>query len=59
MIKRVCDLCEKESPYVKLEYKYKAKREWYSVPFCESGWERIELCERCLEAIIKAKESAE
>ncbi len=59
IVKRVCDLCEKYPPYVKVAYKYKAKRKWTSIPYGTSGWDRIELCENCLEAIIKSKESSD
>lgn len=47
----VCDLCKKNYPDLKI--KYKAKRSW--VLWYESGWDRIELCNECLDKIIKAK----
>ena len=37
----------------KIKYKYKAKRKWRS--WYEEGWERIELCQECLDKIIEAK----
>jgi hypothetical protein len=49
----VCDLCKKNYPDAKLKYKYKAKRRWYS--WHESGWEKLELCQECLDKIAKAK----
>lgn len=52
---RVCDLCGEESPDAKIKYKYKAKRYWCS--WYESGWKKIELCNECLEKIIKAGET--
>lgn len=51
MIKRVCDLCEKNPPDAKIKYKYRAKRSWWA--FDTGGWYRIELCEECLEKLIK------
>lgn len=51
MTLHVCGLCKKNSPDVKIKYKYKAKRFWYS--WYEGGWERIELCQECLDKIIK------
>lgn len=53
MLIQVCDLCKRNSPDAKIKYKYKAKRFWVS--FYESGWERIELCQECLNKIIKAE----
>ena len=49
----VCDLCKKNSPDAKIKYKYKAKRFWCL--WYESGWEKIELCQECLDKIIKAE----
>ena len=56
MLKRVCDICEHNAPTFKMKYKAKqlSKVDWTS-----SRWEKIELCEWCLDKIIKAKESAE
>ena len=54
MKKRVCDLCEERSPDAKIKYRYKAKRRWFL--WYEEGWDRIELCQECLEKIINAKE---
>ena len=50
----VCDLCKKNPPDAKIKYKYKAKGYWCS--WYEDGWEKIELCQECLDKIIKAKE---
>lgn len=47
----VCDICKKNIPDVKI--KYKAKRQWTS--WYEYGWERIELCQECLDKIINGK----
>lgn len=49
----VCDLCQKRYPDAKIKYKYKAKHFWWL--WHEGGWERIELCQQCLEKIIKAE----
>lgn len=56
MLKRVCDICEHNAPTFKMKYKAKqlSKVDWTG-----SKWEKIELCEWCLDKIIKAKESAE
>ena len=53
MILRVCDICKKNNPNAKIKYKYKAKHFWQA--FYESGWERIELCQECLDKIINAE----
>jgi len=50
---RVCDLCKKNSPDAKIKYKYRANRFWVS--WYEFGWEKIELCQECLDKIIKAE----
>lgn len=52
MLKRVCDICEHNVPTFKMKYKAKqlSKVDWTSVK-----WEKIELCEWCLDKIIKAK----
>ena len=49
----VCDICKKNSPDAKIKYKYKAKRFWWL--WWEGGWERIELCQKCLDKIINAE----
>lgn len=51
---QVCDLCKKNLPNTVIKYKYKAKcfRYWYVY----DPWKKIELCEECLDKIIKAKE---
>ena len=53
MILRVCDLCKKNEPDAKIRYKYRAKHFWQLG--YEGGWEKIELCQRCLDKIVKAK----
>lgn len=50
----VCDLCKKNSPDAEITYKYKAKRFCYWYVY--DPWKKIELCEECLNKIIKAKE---
>lgn len=50
MTLQVCDLCKKNSPDAKIKYKYRAKRFWRLWEEC--GWERIELCQECLDKII-------
>lgn len=47
----LCDLCMKNSPDAKI--KYKAKRFWWS--WYKGGWKEIQLCQECLDKIIKAK----
>lgn len=44
-----CDICKKNYPDAKIKYKYKAKAwsSWY-----EEGWNRIELCQECLDKIV-------
>lgn len=37
---------------VKIKYKYRAKKAWYSLS--GSGWDEIELCQDCLDKIIEA-----
>lgn len=52
---RICDICKKElTRHGDLQIKYKAKRQWVS--WHESGWDSIDICERCLNRIISAKE---
>ena len=53
MILRVCDICKKNNPDAKIKYKYRAKHFWQA--FDECGWERIELCQECLDKIINAE----
>lgn len=48
----VCDICNRNQPYAKIKYKYRAKRAWQF--WDENGWEKIELCQRCLYKIIEA-----
>ena len=52
MIMHVCDICNRNQPYAKIKYKYRAKRAWQF--WDENGWEKIELCQRCLYKIIEA-----
>lgn len=49
----VCDLCKKNEPDAKIKYKYRAKHSWVS--WGEDGWDRIELCQECLDKIIAQK----
>lgn len=49
----VCDICQRNQPDAKIKYKYRGKKVWYSL--YEHGWEKIELCQDCLDKIIKAK----
>ena len=51
---RVCDLCEKRMPKLNLKYKYRAKKFWES--WYECGWYKIEVCQMCLDKIIKKAE---
>ena len=53
MILRVCDICKKNEPDAKIKYKYRAKHFWQLG--YEGGWEKIELCQKCLDKIIKAE----
>lgn len=47
----ICDLCMKNSPDAKI--KYQAKRFWWS--WYKGGWKEIQLCQECLDKIIKAE----
>lgn len=53
----VCDLCKKNYPDAKIKYKYKAtKRFWCWGDYGRySTWNRIELCQECLDKIIENK----
>lgn len=53
MTLHVCDLCKKNYPDAKIKYKYKAKRFWCL--WYETGWTKMELCQECLDKIIKAE----
>ena len=53
MIKRVCDICEHNPPTFKMNYKAEQLRR---VDLGVSKWKKIELCNECLNKIIKAKE---
>lgn len=48
----VCDICKSNKPDAKIKYKYRAKKAWYS--WYESGWNKIELYQDCLDKIIEA-----
>lgn len=50
---RICDLCKKNYPNAKIKYKYRAVQERFW--FCGVNWEKIELCQECLDKIIKAE----
>lgn len=50
----VCDLCKKREPDAKIKYKYKATKT-HKDPWYGTCWERIELCNECLEKIISAE----
>lgn len=52
----VCDICKRNQPDAKIKYKYRAKKAWSL--WCESGWDKIELCQDCLEKIIEAVKEA-
>lgn len=51
---RVCDICKKNPPSTKIKYKAKIEN---TIEWTRSVWEKIELCDECLEKIIKAKRS--
>ncbi len=53
----VCDICKDNFPDAKIKYKYRAKKVWYS--WYERGWDRIELCQDCLDKIIEADKENE
>ena len=48
----VCDICKRNQADAKIKYKYRAKKEWYSL--YDYGWDEIELCQDCLDKIIEA-----
>ena len=48
----VCDICKKNKPDAKIKYKYRANVKSFGV--CGMKWYRIELCQECLDKIIKA-----
>ena len=49
---QVCDICKRNRPDAKIKYKYRAKKAWRF--WYENGWEKIKLCQFCLEKIIEA-----
>ena len=53
--KHVCDICGKDLLNEgDIKFKWKARKHWYAYP-CDSGWERIELCADCIEAIKRVR----
>ena len=50
----MCDICKKNYPDIKIKYKYKAKA-WSSLGG-EGCWNRIELCQECLDKIVKVNQ---
>ena len=52
----LCDICKEKiiGDDGDIRLKYRAKRKWYL--WDESGWERIDICNKCLNKIILAKE---
>lgn len=58
MTKWVCDICMESKPNTIIEYKYRAKQDQRHLflSSLEGSWKRIELCQSCLDKIIKAKE---
>lgn len=55
MIIHVCDICNQNQPDAKIKYKYRAEKAWHL--WWEDGWEKIELCQDCLDKIIKANKT--
>lgn len=49
----MCDICKKNYPDVKIKYKYKAKK-WSMGCSGIECWNRIELCQECLDKIVNA-----
>lgn len=47
----ICDLCNEKPPNANIKYKYRARR--FSCWGSDVQWERLELCEDCLNRIIK------
>ncbi len=50
---RVCDICRKYYPEMKMKYKARM------INYTTNKWCKIELCGCCLDKIIKAKENTE
>lgn len=50
MIKRVCDICQKNFPNAKIKYKARRSTPW-------GTWEKIELCNSCLQSMINLNEN--
>ena len=57
MYVHVCNICKKNVPDAKIKYKYRAKKFWWAID--AYGWERIELCQECLDKIIEADKKSE
>ncbi len=49
----LCDICKKPKTDFKIQYKAKKK---HFTPWFGTFWEDIDICEECLNKIIKAKE---
>lgn len=56
MLKRVCDVCQYNPPTFKMKYKAKQLN---PVHWFESKWEKVELCEWCLDRIVNVREEME
>lgn len=58
MIIRVCDICEQNMPNISIEYSVNATKveSMLGVPV-EGG--HVDICDKCLKKIIKAKENKE
>ena len=54
-----CDICKNKiiGDDGDIRLKYKAKRRWYL--WDEGGWNKIDICSSCLNAVIKLKEKSE
>ena len=48
----VCDICKQKYPDAKIKYKYRGKK--WDKRF--EQWRRIELCQDCLDKMIKEKD---
>lgn len=51
MVKHFCDICGREFKNYSEIDKYKIKKEWHS--WGESGWDKLEVHQACLEAMCK------
>jgi hypothetical protein len=54
-----CDICKDRIIGCDgdIRLKYKAKRRWYL--WYEGGWNKIDICDNCLNQIIRAKEESD